>query len=105
MFLRVSRFVSIAAIFALCVIHNVRPVFAQVSGATLSGVVHDESQTPVGKAKVVVRMWRPASVESSQPKQMAVMRPRTCSPEFTRLPLPLQTFRPKFRTVLAWPWG
>lgn len=55
MFLRVSRFVSIAAIFALCVIHNVRPVFAQVSGATLSGVVHDESQTPVGKAKVVVK--------------------------------------------------
>ncbi|MBV9183761.1 MAG: carboxypeptidase regulatory-like domain-containing protein, partial [Acidobacteria bacterium] len=49
------KFIALATVFALLFIQHVHPLLAQVSGATLSGVVHDEAETPVSNATVVVK--------------------------------------------------
>ena len=55
MFRRMSKFLWVTAIVALSLgIHKPSQLYAQVAGATLSGVISDDSQTPVANASVSV---------------------------------------------------
>lgn len=56
MFARINRLFWVAAVLALSLaVFNARPVHAQVAGATLSGLVSNESDTPLPDATVSIR--------------------------------------------------
>lgn len=56
MFARIKKLLWVTGLLALSLgIYNARPVFAQVTGATLSGVITNDSQTPLTNAKVEIR--------------------------------------------------
>ncbi|HEY6388769.1 MAG TPA: carboxypeptidase regulatory-like domain-containing protein [Candidatus Acidoferrum sp.] len=56
MFARMKRLLWALAVLWLCLgINNARPVYGQVAGATLTGVISSDSGTPVANAKLSIK--------------------------------------------------